>query len=70
MMTIKIRILISVLFNHLQLPDINSSVRIMIVRDHREFFFFFSNSELLFTLTFSSKSTVSRVPEEWEKMTR
>lgn len=32
--------------------------------------FLFSNSELLFTLTFSSKSSVSRVPEEWGKMTR
>lgn len=34
----------------------------MVVRDHREFFFL--DSELLFTLTLSSQSTVSRVPEE------
>lgn len=68
MMTIQVRILIPILCSCLQLPDVSSSVRIMVVRDHREFFF--SNSELLFTLTFSSKSTVSRVPEEWEKVTR
>lgn len=37
-MTVKIRSLIFIIFKHFQHPDVNSSVEITVVHDHRELF--------------------------------